>query len=147
MTSKLSLMCKNQQCASLMCDLVHPQSFLENSHPAIQSLESLQTRAMEEFSKVASFFGEDSKSASTESFFAIFAEFMCKFEVSCSLQLWRQKQPGYIWLVGSYFDIYAAGVWQTQTSKTIRYSAGALTDWQQPAAIKWLSCKVLPSVE
>ncbi|XP_056285675.1 delphilin isoform X3 [Pseudoliparis swirei] len=55
-------------------------SFLENSHPAIQSLESLQTQAMEEFSKVASFFGEDGMSANTESFFGIFAEFMCKFE-------------------------------------------------------------------
>ncbi|XP_049418523.1 delphilin isoform X2 [Epinephelus fuscoguttatus] len=59
-------------------------SFLENSHPAIQSLESLQTRAMEEFAKVASFFGEDSKSTSTESFFGIFAEFMCKFERALS---------------------------------------------------------------
>ncbi|XP_029312099.1 LOW QUALITY PROTEIN: delphilin-like [Cottoperca gobio] len=59
-------------------------SFLENSHPAIQSLESLQTRAMEEFSKVASFFGEDSKSANTESFFAIFAEFIGKFERALS---------------------------------------------------------------
>lgn len=58
------------------------QSFLENSHPAIQSLESLQSRAMEEFSKVASFFGEDSNSTSTDSFFAIFAEFVSKFEVS-----------------------------------------------------------------
>nr|XP_020471555.1 delphilin isoform X2 [Monopterus albus] len=55
-------------------------SFLENSHPAIQSLESLQTRAMEEFSKVASYFGEDSKSTSTEAFFGIFAEFVSKFE-------------------------------------------------------------------
>ncbi|XP_077958728.1 delphilin isoform X5 [Gasterosteus aculeatus] len=55
-------------------------SFLENSHPAIQSLESLQTQAMEEFCKVASFFGEDGKSANTESFFGIFAEFICKFE-------------------------------------------------------------------
>lgn len=61
-----------------------PQSFLENSHPAIQSLESLQTQAMEEFCKVASFFGEDGKSANTESFFGIFAEFICKFEVSWS---------------------------------------------------------------
>ncbi|XP_034056687.1 delphilin-like [Gymnodraco acuticeps] len=59
-------------------------SFLENSHPAIQSLESLQTLAMEEFSKVASFFGEDSKSANTESFFAIFAEFIGKFERALS---------------------------------------------------------------
>nr|XP_046233696.1 delphilin isoform X7 [Scatophagus argus] len=59
-------------------------SFLENSHPAIQSLESLQTRAMEEFSKVASYFGEDSKSTRTESFFGIFAEFISKFERALS---------------------------------------------------------------
>ncbi|XP_056222299.1 delphilin isoform X1 [Seriola aureovittata] len=59
-------------------------SFLENSHPAIQSLESLQTRAMEEFSKVALYFGEDSKSTSTEAFFGIFAEFMSKFERALS---------------------------------------------------------------
>ncbi|XP_069373245.1 delphilin isoform X5 [Paralichthys olivaceus] len=59
-------------------------SFLENSHPAIQSLESLQTRAMEEFSRVASYFGEDSKSSSTEAFFAIFAEFISKFERALS---------------------------------------------------------------
>lgn len=58
------------------------QSFLENSHPAIQSLESLQTRAMEEFSKVASFFGEDGESSRPEAFFGIFAEFISKFEVS-----------------------------------------------------------------
>uniref|UniRef100_A0A672F9S7 Glutamate receptor, ionotropic, delta 2 (Grid2) interacting protein, b n=1 Tax=Salarias fasciatus TaxID=181472 RepID=A0A672F9S7_SALFA len=55
-------------------------SFLENSHPAVQSLESLQSRAMDEFSKTASFFGEDSKSTSTESFFGIFADFISKFE-------------------------------------------------------------------
>ena len=65
----------------LTLSMLRPQSFLENSHPAIQSLESLQTRAMEEFSKVASYFGEDSKSSSTESFFGIFTEFMSKFEV------------------------------------------------------------------
>ncbi|XP_070783597.1 delphilin [Enoplosus armatus] len=59
-------------------------SFLENSHPAIQSLESLQTQAMEEFSKVASFFGEDSKSTRTEAFFGIFADFMSKFERALS---------------------------------------------------------------
>lgn len=58
------------------------QSFLENSHPAIQSLESLQARAMEEFSKVASFFGEDGKFSRPEAFFGIFAEFIIKFEVS-----------------------------------------------------------------
>lgn len=37
---------------------------------------------MEEFSKVASYFGEDSKSSSTETFFGIFSEFVSKFEVS-----------------------------------------------------------------
>ncbi|XP_076025790.1 delphilin isoform X2 [Genypterus blacodes] len=55
-------------------------SFLENSHPAVQSLESLQSRAMEEFAQVASFFGEDGKSTNTEAFFGIFAEFISKFE-------------------------------------------------------------------
>ncbi|XP_036937674.1 delphilin isoform X9 [Acanthopagrus latus] len=59
-------------------------SFLENSHPAIQSLESLQTRAMEEFSKVASYFGEDSKSTKTEAFFGIFSDFISKFERALS---------------------------------------------------------------
>ncbi|XP_044034355.1 delphilin isoform X2 [Siniperca chuatsi] len=59
-------------------------SFLENSHPAIQSLESLQTRVMEEFSKVASYFGEDSKSTRTEAFFGIFADFISKFERALS---------------------------------------------------------------
>ncbi|CDQ83436.1 unnamed protein product [Oncorhynchus mykiss] len=59
--------------------------FLENSHPAVQSLDSLQLRAMDEFTKVASYFGEDSKVTSTEAFFAIFAEFTSKFEVSQAL--------------------------------------------------------------
>ncbi|XP_029620780.1 delphilin isoform X2 [Salmo trutta] len=54
--------------------------FLENSHPAVQSLDSLQLRAMDEFTKVASYFGEDSKATSTEAFFAIFTEFTSKFE-------------------------------------------------------------------
>ncbi|XP_018610065.2 delphilin isoform X1 [Scleropages formosus] len=54
--------------------------FLENTHPVVQSLESLQQRAMEEFNKVASFFGEDSKATTTEAFFGIFAEFITKFE-------------------------------------------------------------------
>lgn len=61
--------------------MLHLQSFLENSHPAIQSMESLQARAMEEFSKVASYFGEDGKSIRTEAFFGIFTEFISKFEV------------------------------------------------------------------
>lgn len=58
--------------------------FLENSHPAVQSLESLQQLAMEEFCKVASFFGEDGKATTTESFFGIFAEFVAKFERALS---------------------------------------------------------------
>ncbi|KAK5622965.1 hypothetical protein CRENBAI_021767 [Crenichthys baileyi] len=69
-------------------------SFLENSHPAIQSLESLQSRAMEEFSKVASYFGEDSKSTSTDTFFGIFAEFMSKFEVSLTPADPLSRPPG-----------------------------------------------------
>lgn len=76
------------------------QSFLENSHPAIQSLESLQNRAMEEFSKVASYFGEDGKSARSEAFFSIFAEFMSKFEVSLfrpNVYLDALKARRYIW--------------------------------------------------
>lgn len=61
-------------------------NFLENSHPALQSLESLQQRSTEEFSKTASYFGEDSKSTSTEAFFGIFAEFISKFERALSDQ-------------------------------------------------------------
>ncbi|KTG31185.1 hypothetical protein cypCar_00019581 [Cyprinus carpio] len=49
---------------------------------AVQSLDSLQQRAMDEFHKVASYFGEDSKATTTESFFGIFAEFISKFEAS-----------------------------------------------------------------
>ncbi|XP_061079298.1 delphilin [Conger conger] len=54
--------------------------FLENTHPAVQALESLQQSAMGEFCKAASFFGEDSKTTTTESFFGIFTEFIGKFE-------------------------------------------------------------------
>lgn len=36
---------------------------------------------MEEFSKTASYFGEDGKATNTEAFFGIFYEFMSKFEV------------------------------------------------------------------
>uniref|UniRef100_A0A3Q3GNZ5 Glutamate receptor, ionotropic, delta 2 (Grid2) interacting protein, a n=1 Tax=Labrus bergylta TaxID=56723 RepID=A0A3Q3GNZ5_9LABR len=65
-------------------------NFLENSHPAVQSLESLQQRAMEEFSKTASFFGEDGNSTNTEAFFGIFGEFMGKFERQAAE---NQKSP------------------------------------------------------
>ncbi|KAM9463138.1 delphilin isoform 2-T2 [Clarias gariepinus] len=54
-------------------------NFLENSHPAVQSLDSHQQKAMDEFAKVASYFGEDSKTTTTEAFFGIFAEFISKF--------------------------------------------------------------------
>lgn len=37
---------------------------------------------MEDFCKVASFFGEDGKATTTETFFGIFAEFIAKFKVS-----------------------------------------------------------------
>uniref|UniRef100_A0A8U8BVP1 Uncharacterized protein n=1 Tax=Geospiza parvula TaxID=87175 RepID=A0A8U8BVP1_GEOPR len=57
-------------------------TFLESAQPAMRSLDDLQHKAMEEFSKVLSFFGEDSKMTTSEAFFGIFAEFMSKFEVS-----------------------------------------------------------------
>ncbi|KAF4800867.1 hypothetical protein TURU_039677 [Turdus rufiventris] len=60
------------------------QSFLESAQPAMRSLDNLQHKAMEEFSKVLSFFGEDSKMTTSEAFFGIFAEFMSKFEVYAS---------------------------------------------------------------
>ncbi|XP_065267870.1 delphilin isoform X2 [Emys orbicularis] len=59
-------------------------SFLESAHPTTKSLDDLQHKAMEEFSKVLSFFGEDSKVTTSESFFGIFAEFMSKFERALS---------------------------------------------------------------
>ncbi|KAL8174912.1 UNVERIFIED_CONTAM: hypothetical protein K2H54_005557 [Gekko kuhli] len=59
---------------------IHLEAFLESARPVIQSLADLQHRAMEEFGKVLSFFGEDSKVTTSEAFFGIFAEFMSKFE-------------------------------------------------------------------
>ncbi|XP_053194854.1 delphilin [Scomber japonicus] len=67
-------------------------NYLENSHPAVQSLESLQQRAMEEFSKTASYFGEDGKTANTEAFFGIFSEFINKFERALSDQQVAETQ-------------------------------------------------------
>uniref|UniRef100_A0A4X2LBH9 Grid2 interacting protein n=1 Tax=Vombatus ursinus TaxID=29139 RepID=A0A4X2LBH9_VOMUR len=58
-------------------------SFLEMAQPAVRALDTLQHKAMEEFSRVLSFFGEDSKVTTSEAFFGIFAEFMSKFEVRC----------------------------------------------------------------
>ncbi|XP_069784311.1 delphilin isoform X2 [Narcine bancroftii] len=55
-------------------------AFLGDAQPLIVSLDSLQNRAIEEFNKVSTFFGEDSKVTTTEAFFGIFAEFITKFE-------------------------------------------------------------------
>ncbi|XP_027668244.2 delphilin isoform X3 [Falco cherrug] len=59
-------------------------SFLESAQPAMRSLDDLQHKAMEEFGKVLSFFGEDLKMTTSEAFFGIFAEFMSKFERALS---------------------------------------------------------------
>ncbi|NXA38391.1 GRD2I protein, partial [Eudromia elegans] len=59
-------------------------SFLESAQPAMRCLDDLQHKAMEDFSKVLSFFGEDSKATTSEAFFGIFAEFMSKFERALS---------------------------------------------------------------
>ncbi|XP_053327111.1 delphilin [Spea bombifrons] len=59
-------------------------TFLENTFPCMQSLDTLQHRAMEDFYKVCSFFGEDPKSSTTETFFWIFADFINKFEKAFS---------------------------------------------------------------
>ncbi|KAM8961444.1 delphilin [Pelodytes ibericus] len=59
-------------------------TFLENTFPCMQSLDTLQHRAVEEFCKVCSFFGEDPKGSSTETFFGIFADFVSKFEKAFS---------------------------------------------------------------
>ncbi|XP_056389370.1 delphilin isoform X1 [Hyla sarda] len=55
-------------------------TFLENTFPCMQSLDTLQHRAMEDFFKVCSYFGEDPKGSSSETFFGIFADFISKFE-------------------------------------------------------------------
>uniref|UniRef100_A0A4W3H5F0 Grid2 interacting protein n=1 Tax=Callorhinchus milii TaxID=7868 RepID=A0A4W3H5F0_CALMI len=51
-------------------------AFLAESQPLLMALDSLQQRAVEEFSRVSAFFGEDSKATMSEAFFGIFAEFM-----------------------------------------------------------------------
>ena len=67
----------------------------------MRSLDDLQHKAMEEFSKVLSFFGEDSKMTTSEAFFGIFAEFMSKFEVSCTFQ--SQQARGFLLDVSEAF--------------------------------------------
>uniref|UniRef100_H9GSG7 Uncharacterized protein n=1 Tax=Anolis carolinensis TaxID=28377 RepID=H9GSG7_ANOCA len=71
-------------------------AFLETAHPTIQALEDLQSKAMEEFTKVLSFFGEDAKATTSEAFFGIFAEFMSKFEVRSGSQEWSVALVGEI---------------------------------------------------
>ncbi|XP_069590651.1 delphilin isoform X5 [Ranitomeya imitator] len=55
-------------------------TFLENTFPLMQSLDTMQHRAMEDFFKVCSYFGEDPKGSTTDTFFGIFADFISKFE-------------------------------------------------------------------
>ena len=54
---------------------------------------------MEEFSKTASYFGEDGKATNTEAFFGIFSEFMAKFEVSkkdSDIDLFKKKNRNHV---------------------------------------------------
>uniref|UniRef100_A0A8D2LLW0 Grid2 interacting protein n=1 Tax=Varanus komodoensis TaxID=61221 RepID=A0A8D2LLW0_VARKO len=55
-------------------------AFLASARPSIEALRELEHRAMDEFGRVLSFFGEDPKVTTSEAFFGIFAEFMSKFE-------------------------------------------------------------------
>lgn len=71
---------------------------------------------MDEFAKVASYFGEDSKATTTEAFFGIFAEFISKFGVSrswkwgnsvkiiCSNEISNKSDAISVWLNQSDFD-------------------------------------------
>lgn len=78
-------------------------TFLENTFPCMQSLDTLQHRAMEDFFKVCSYFGEDPKGSTTEAFFGIFADFISKFEKAFSdlqtgdAQLAPGNQPPPVW--------------------------------------------------
>uniref|UniRef100_A0A670Y170 Grid2 interacting protein n=1 Tax=Pseudonaja textilis TaxID=8673 RepID=A0A670Y170_PSETE len=76
-------------------------AFLESADPTVQSLDDLQHKAMEEFRKVLSFFGEDSKATTSEDFFGIFAEFMSKFEVSIPRILFYFSYP----VVGAVINV------------------------------------------
>ncbi|KAM4697726.1 delphilin [Rhinophrynus dorsalis] len=59
-------------------------TFLENTFPCMQTLDTLQHQALEDFYKVCLFFGEDPKGCTTEVFFGIFADFISKFEKAFS---------------------------------------------------------------
>ncbi|NXJ94672.1 GRD2I protein, partial [Corythaixoides concolor] len=82
--SDIQMACHNMPATAEDRFAIVMTSFLESAQPAMRSLDDLQHRAMEEFSKVLSFFGEDSKMTTSEAFFGIFAEFMSKFERALS---------------------------------------------------------------
>ncbi|XP_067162376.1 delphilin [Apteryx mantelli] len=78
--SDIQMACRNMPATAEDRFAIVMTSFLESAQPAMRSLDDLQHKAMEDFSKVLSFFGEDSKMTTSEAFFGIFAEFMSKFE-------------------------------------------------------------------
>ncbi|NXP72313.1 GRD2I protein, partial [Ramphastos sulfuratus] len=82
--SDIQMACHNMPATAEDRFAIVMTSFLESAQPAVRSLDDLQHKAMEEFSKVLSFFGEDSKMTTSEAFFGIFAEFMSKFERALS---------------------------------------------------------------
>ncbi|XP_062444140.1 delphilin isoform X2 [Rhea pennata] len=82
--SDIQMACRNMPATAEDRFAIVMTSFLESAQPAMRSLDDLQHKAMEDFSKVLSFFGEDSKATTSEAFFGIFAEFMSKFERALS---------------------------------------------------------------
>nr|XP_009665483.1 PREDICTED: delphilin [Struthio camelus australis] len=82
--SDIQMACRNMPATAEDRFAIVMTSFLESAQPAMRSLDDLQHKAMEEFSKVLSFFGEDSKVTTSEAFFGIFAEFISKFERALS---------------------------------------------------------------
>ncbi|XP_069666639.1 delphilin isoform X4 [Haliaeetus albicilla] len=82
--SDIQMACHNMPATAEDRFAIVMSSFLESAQPAMRSLDDLQHKAMEEFSKVLSFFGEDSKMTTSEAFFGIFAEFISKFERALS---------------------------------------------------------------
>lgn len=78
--NEIEAACHNMEASSEDRFAVVMDAFLEKARPTIQSLGELQLKAMEEFGRVLSFFGEDAKVTTSEAFFGIFAEFMSKFE-------------------------------------------------------------------
>ncbi|KAM6379306.1 LOW QUALITY PROTEIN: delphilin-like [Pluvialis apricaria] len=91
--SDIQMACHNMPATAEDRFAIVMTSFLESAQPAMRSLDDLQHKAMEEFSKVLSFFGEDSKMTTSEAFFGIFAEFMSKFERALSDVGESQRSP------------------------------------------------------